>query len=270
MTTNHLRIGIFVITFTLFLFPNTSTALWIEDANFGNVQTGRTYNLTISIYSSPKEHDNHFTIEKGGDIAKWLSFCPGQFDLHQGGRKDVKLTLTIPTDAEFGESSGYIKIIGTNSSAGYTISAIADVRASVKGEVFKNVTITNFTVNKSKVERGEVVKFCLSIKNTGNCFANTTINITIYKNHQTVSAVKRNVNLVIGEEKLIETYWDTEKASGGKYTAVALINGKTSEPRQVQIEVKSEGFPPFTSVFIVVIIISLITVFFLFRKLRRS
>lgn len=182
----------------------------------------------------------------------------------------MKLTLTIPNDAEFGVLGGYIKIVGINSSAGYTISAIADVSASVRREVFKNVTITNFAVNKSEVERGEIVKFCLSIKNTSNCFANTTINITAYKNHQIISAVKRNVNLVIGEEKLIETYWDTEKVSGGNYMAVALITSKTSEPRQIQIEVKSEVFSPFTSVFIVVIIISIITVFFLFRKLRRS
>lgn len=271
------RLVIFIITLTLFLlFFNTITTsvpLRMGDANFGDVQPGKTYNLTIYIRSSPEESDNHFIIEKGGEIAKWLSFYPEQFDLRAGARTNITLTLTIPTNAEFGGYTGYIKAIGTNLSAGYSISVIAHVRANVREEkeIFKNVTITNFAVNKSEVERGEIVKIRVSIKNTGNCFTNPTVNISIYREHEIMTAIERNVNLAVGEEKLIEAYWNTENMSGGKYTAVAFssTNAKITESIPVQIEVKSEEHLSLLLVALIVVIISIIAVFFLFRRMRR-
>lgn len=263
-----------IITLTLFLVAisiTTASALWMEDGNFGDVEPGKIYNLTISICSSTEESNNHFIIEKGGDIAKWLSFYPEEFDLHAGVRTNITLTLTVPTDAEFGEYTGDIKAIGTNLSAGYSISVIADVRANVKREKSKNVTITNFTVNKSKVERGEIVKIQLLIKNTGNCFTNSTVHISIYKEHEIMTAIERDVNLAVGEEKLLDMYWNTENMSGGKYTAVAFssTNAEISESIPVQTEVKSEEHLPLLLVALIVVITSIVAVFFLFRTIRR-
>ena len=270
---------LFIITLTLFiLLLNiiTTSALWMKDANFGDVQRGKTYNLTIPIRSSPEEPDNHFVIEKGGDIARWLSFYPEQFDLHAGTLMNITLTLTVPpTDAEFGEYTGYIKALGKNLSAGYSISAISYVRANVRRKTLPNITITNFTVSKSEVERGEVVKFLLSIKNTGNCFANSTANISIYKSkdkeHEIITSIERDIDLAPSEEKLLEVYWNTGNMSGGRYTAVAFSSTNDEiKSSPVQVEVISEESPPLLlAALIIVVIIPIIVVFLLFQITRR-
>ena len=82
-----------IVAICLFLMciacVSTASAFGISGASFGSVEIGNTHNMTVFVLSAPEDFDNHFVMERGGEIADWISFSPEDFDLPAGAENGV-------------------------------------------------------------------------------------------------------------------------------------------------------------------------------------
>ena len=278
-------------TFAICLFvmciacTSTVSAFGISGANFGSVELGDSHNITVSVGSSEGDFDNHFVMEKGGEIADWISFSPEEFDLPAGAEKGVTVTLSVPENAELGEHIGWLKAAGKKAvpgtggegegtTVGYTISLKANTSVNVIKQGAKiSAVITDF-IAPNNVKPNEIVHFVLSIKNDGNVFTTADSNVTIYKGDKEVKSVRGlPAELNIGEEKSIDLFWDTSGFEEGKYTAIAQVTSgeKVSKSEPVEITIASGStIPGFTSLTTIIAMVIIVAILFLGNRKREK
>lgn len=276
-------------TFAICLFviciacTSTVSAFGISGANFGSVELGDTPNISLYVVSSSEDFDNHFVMEKGGEIADWISFSPEEFDLPAGAEKGVTVTLSVPENAKLGEHIGWIKAAGKKAvpgtggegegtTVGYTISLKANTSVNViKPGAKISAVITDF-IAPHNIKPNEIVHFVLSIKNDGNVFTTADSNVTIYKGDKEVKSVRGvATELNIGEEKSIDLFWDTSGFEEGKYTAIAQVTSgeKVSKSEPVEITIASGSIiPGFTSLTTIIAMVIIVAILFLGNRKR--
>jgi hypothetical protein len=251
-------------------------------ASFGSVELGKVHNITVLVYSSEKDFDNHFVMEKGGEIADLLSFSPAEFDLPASETEKVILTLKVPVDTKLGEHSGWIKAAGKKpvsgaagegSAIGYTISLKTKTHANfVKPGAVISAIITSFSVPSTKVSPGDILKFDLVVNNNGNVLTTAYPNVTVYKEREKVEELLSfPEDLTVGEEKHVKLFWDTSDAEEGEYTALAFVNAGTeiaqSEPIGITIAKSSPFLPSFDAATAIIIMIIIATILRIRKKI---
>ena len=276
------KIAISLIVIAMFAgaFTGTSSALGISNVNFGDVEQGKTYNQPALIITSPAGFDNHFIMEKGGELAGWITISPMEFDLKAGDTKNITVTLTVPEDARLGSYTGYIKAAGQytapapgetpgGAGVGYRVATQSDVYATViKPGAVEAVAILSVIAPK-RVEPGSAAKFDVAIKNTGNIYTTASPALTVSKGFGTVANIPgMPIELSVDEEKTAKLYWDAQEE--GTYTAVVAVTcgETTTEAEPISIEVGKGGFSiPSMPAFAV---IAAILAAFAFALLRRK
>jgi len=218
-------------------------------------------------------------MEKGGEIADWISFSPEEFDLPAGVEKGVILTLSVPENAKLGEHTGWVKAAGKNTvpgsggegtTVGYTISLKAEASVNViKPGAEISAVITDFLAPDS-VKPNEIVHFVLSIKNDGNVFTTANSNVIIYMGDEKTKSIKGlPAELNVGEEKSIDLFWDTSGFAEGKYTAIAELNSgeKVSKSMPMEINLRSKStIPGFSSLITIAAIVIIAVILFRMGK----
>lgn len=260
-------------------FTGTASALGMLNLDFGDVEQGRTYTETVNVITSEMDFDNHFVIEKSGELADWLDVSPAEFDLKAGDTQTLTVTLTVPEDTKLGEYTGAITAVGQKTApapeeteggaaVGYKVATKSKLRANViKPGAVEAVSILSVIAPK-RVEPGSVAKFDVAIKNTGNIPTTASPALTISKAAETVATVPGvAIELKVDEEKTAKLYWDAQEK--GTYTAVAVVTcgetTTTSEP--ISIEVGKGGFL-IPSVQAFVAVAAILTAFALLRRKR--
>jgi hypothetical protein len=266
---------------TLFCI-STASAFGISGASFGSVELGKDHNITVLVYSSANDFDNHFVMEKGGEISDLLSFSPAEFDLPAGETEKVILTLKVPEDTKLGDHSGWIKAAGKKpvsgaagegSAIGYTISLKTITHANfVKPGAVISATITSFSVPSTGVAPGDILKFDLVVHNNGNVLTTAYPNVTVYKERMKVEEILSfPEELTVGEEKHVKLFWDTSDAEEGEYTALAFVNAGTeiaqSEPIEITIGNSSPSLPSFDAATAIIIMIIIGTILRIRKKI---
>lgn len=250
------KIAISLIVIAMFAgaFTGTGSALGISNVNFGDVEQGKTYNQPALIVTSPEGFDNHFIMEKGGELAGWITIFPVEFDLKAGDDKDITVTLTVPEDARLGSYKGYIKAAGQytapapgaslgGAAVGYRVATQSDVYANVvKPGAVEAVSILSVIAPK-RVAPGSAAKFDVSIKNTGNIPTTASPTLTVSRGAETVATIPGvAMELKVDEEKTAKLYWDAQ--AEGTYTAVVAVTcgETTTEAKPISIEVGKDRF----------------------------
>ena len=279
-----MRGKIFVICLFVICIACTSTvsAFGISGANFGSVEIGKLHNITVYVVSSSEDFDNHFVMEKGGEIADWISFSPEEFDLSAGAEKGVIVTLSVPENAILGEHTGWIKAAGKKavpgaggegSTVGYTISLKAKISVNVIKQGAKISAVIIDFLAPDNVKPNEIVHFVLSIKNDGNVFTTADPTVTIYRGDKEIKSIRGlPAELNIGEEKSIDLFWDTSGFDEGKYTAIAQVMSgeKVSKCDPVDITIGSKSIiPGFTSLTAIVTMVIIVPILFLLMRNRK-
>ncbi|MFQ6071368.1 MAG: hypothetical protein ACE5KT_01515 [Methanosarcinales archaeon] len=214
----------------------TANGLGMLDVTFGNVEQGKTYTQSVTLINSERDFDNHFVIEIGGELKDWMSVTPMEFDLAKGKNKVLNVTLTIPEDAILKEYTGTITAVGKKTvpiagenteggaAVGYTIATKSRVYANVvKPSAVESVAIINIDAPK-RVAPGDIAKFGITIKNTGNIPTSADSVLTISKGSDIIVTIpSAPIKLAVGEEKILKLYWDTQDVAEGKYSAVASV-----------------------------------------------
>lgn len=277
-------IALIVIAIFITLFTGTANALGISNVNFGDVEQGKTYNQIALIVTSPAGFDNHFIMEKSGELADWITITPLEFDLKAGDDKNVTVTLTVPEDARLGSYKGYIKAVGQYSvpapgetsggaGVGYKIAAQSKIYATViKPGAVEAVTILNVDAPE-RVDPGSVAKFDVSVKNTGNVPATASPTLTVSKGAEPVAAIPGvPIELSVDEEKTVKLYWEAQEKGLGLYTAVVSVTcGETTTTYDpVSIEVGKSAIPSVPAFAVVAAILAAVLLIWLKRRLRRK
>jgi hypothetical protein len=246
------------------------------------VELGKDHNITVLVYSSEKDFDNHFVMETGGEIADLISFSPMEFDLPAGETERVILTLRVPEAAKLGDHSGWIKAAGKKpvsgasgegSAIGYTISLKTKTHANfVKPGAVISAIITSFSVPSTKVSPGDILKFNLVVNNNGNVLTTVYPNVTVYKEREKVEEILSfPEELTVGAEKRLKLFWDTSDAEEGIYTALAFVNAGTeiaqSEPIEITIGKSSPFLPSFDAATAIIIMIIIGTILHIRKKI---
>jgi len=248
-------------------FAGTASALGMLNLDFRDVEQGRTYTEAVNIITSARDFDNHFVVEKSGELANWIDVSPQDFDLKAGDTQTLTVTLTIPEDAKLGEYTGAITAAGQSAApahgdteggaaVGYKVATKSKLRATViKPGAVEAITILNADAPK-RVKPGSVAKIEILIKNTGNVPATASPTLTVSKGEETVATIPGvPLELSVDEEKTVKLYWEAQEQGLGFYTAVVAVTcgetTTTSDP--VSIEVGKSGFSlPAVPVFAVV------------------
>ncbi len=277
------KIAISLIVIAMFAgaFTGTASALGISNVNFGDVEQGKTYNQPALIITSPEEFDNHFIMEKSGELAGWITIYPVEFDLKAGNDKDITVTLTVPEDARLGPYTGYIKAAGQyiapapgetpgGAAVGYRVATQSDVYATVvKPGAVEAVSILGVIAPK-RVAPGSAAKFDVALKNTGNIPTTASPALTISKGAETVATIPGvAMELKVNEEKTAKLYWDAQEE--GTYTAVVAVTcgetRTTSDP--ISIEIGKGGFS-IPSVQAFAVLASILAAFVLLRRRQKG
>jgi hypothetical protein len=274
-------LALIVISIVAGMLTGTVTALGMLNVNFGNVEQGKTYTETVNVITSTQDFDNHFVIEKSGELAAWIDVTPQEFDLRAGDTQPLAITLRIPEDATLGEYAGAITAAGKEpapapgeqeggAAVGYTIAVKSRLSATVvKPGAIETIDIVNIEA-PNHVESGSVAKFDVSITNTGNVPTTAEPVLTIYKGTETADSIHgAAVELEVEEEEIAKLYWDAEE--DGTYTAVVTVTcaetTTTSDP--ITLEVGKGGFAlPTLPAFAVLIAILTAFAFTVFRRKR--
>ena len=277
-----LKKTVLVLLLCILFCISTASAFGISGASFGSVELGKVHNITVLVYSSEKDFDNHFVMEKGGEIADLLSFSPAEFDLPAGETERVILTLKVPEAAKLGEHSGWLKAAGKKpvsgaagegSAIGYTISLKTKTHANfVKQGAVISAIITSFSVPSTAVSPGDILKFDLVVSNNGNVLTTAYPNVTVYKERRKVEEIMCfPEDLTVGEEKHVKLFWDTSNAEAGKYTALAFVNAGTeiaqSKPIEITIGKSSPFLPSFDATTAIIIMIIIATILRIRKKI---
>ena len=272
---------VLVLLLCILFCISTASAFGISGASFGSVELGKVHNITVLVYSSEKDFDNHFVMEKGGEIADLISFSPVEFDLPAGETEKVILTLKVPEDTKLGDHSGWIKAAGKKpvsgasgegSAIGYTISLKSKTHANfVKQGAVISAIITSFSVPATKVSPGDILKFDLVVSNNGNVLTTAYPNVTVYKERRKVEEIMCfPEELTVGEEKHVKLFWDTSDAEEGEYTALAFVNAGTeiaqSKPIEITIGKSSPFLPSFDATTAIIIMIIIATILRIRKK----
>ncbi|RCV62793.1 hypothetical protein C5S53_17070 [Methanophagales archaeon] len=249
---------------------STASAFGITGASFGSVELGKVHNISVLVYSLEKDFDNHFVMEKGGEMSDLISFSPAEFDLHAGETEEVILTLIVPEDAKLGEYNGWIKAAGKKrvsgasgegSAVGYIISLKAKTYANfVKPGAVISAIITSFSVPTTSVSRGDILKFDLVINNNGDVRTTAYPNVTVYKDGVKAEEIPGfPEELIVGEEKHVKLFWDTTDEEEGQYTALAFVNADSkvsqSKPVEITIGKSSSTLPSLDATTVIIILI---------------
>jgi hypothetical protein len=278
------RTLLMLLCILLWSATDTVSAFGISGVSFGRVEPGTINNITVLVYSSEKDFDNHFVMEKGGEIADLLSFSPTEFDLPAGGTEKVVVTLNVPADAQLDDNSGWIKAVGKRpvpgaggegSVVGYTISLKKEMHANfVNPSVISSTHITSFSSPSTKVSSGDILMFDLDISNDGNMLTTVYPNVTVFKEQGKVEEIRGlPEELTVGGEKHIKLLWDTSDAEEEKYTAIASVkNGDTiltSDPIEITIGNSSPTMPSLSALLALSIILMVAT-HLLIRKKKKG
>ena len=245
---------IIIILAFLSIFMGTASGLGITHAGFGDVEQGNNYDIPITVITSELDFDNHFVIEIEGDLTGWVSVTPLEFDLPAGESQTLTVNLKVSENVRLGEYKGSITAVGQRgvpaagetsggAAVGYTIAARSLLSASViKPGAVESAAVTGINV-PDRVKPDSVVKFDISIKNTGNVPAIATPTLLISSDSGTTEIPGVPVELEVDEETNIKMYWDAQK--DGTYTAVVSIacGGTTVNSDPVGITVTGSSLP---------------------------
>ena len=249
-----IAISLFVIAMFIATFAGTVSGLGMLDLDFGDVEQGRTYTETVNVITSELDFDNHFVVEKSGELAAWIDVSPTEFDLKAGDTQTLTVMLTVPEDAKLGEYTGAITAAGQKAApapgaspggaaVGYKVATKSNLRATViKPGAIEAVAILSVIAPK-RVEPGSAAKFDVAIKNTGNIYTTASPTLTISKGAETVATIPGvAMELKVDEEKTAKLYWDAQEE--GTYTAVVAVTcgETTTESEPITIEVSKGGF----------------------------
>lgn len=223
---------IVLIAIVLAVLIGNVSALGITDVVFRQVEQGKTYNQTAIVITSPAGFDNHFVMEKGGDLADWITVSPIEFDLKAGDTKNILVMLSVPEDAKLGEYTGTLRAVGQKTApiggdsaggtgVGYTIATESNMLARVvKPSAVEAVSILNI-ITPRRVKPDDVATFDVSIKNTGNVPSTVNPALSITRGTETIDTLKgAPTELAVNDEETIKLFWDTRDVPEGTYTAV--------------------------------------------------
>jgi len=266
------------------LYISTVSGLGMANLNCGDVEQGKTYNITAVVFQSELDFENHFVMEKAGELADWFSVSPQEFDLAKSESKDIRVTLKVPEDAKLGEYYGSITAVGQKTvptegdegggaTIGFRVATESKIYAKVvKPGAVEAVTILNVDVPE-RVKPGSVAKFDVLIKNTGNVPATASPTLTVSKGAETVATIPGvPLELSVDDEKTVKLYWEAQEK--GTYTAVvtATCGETTTTSDPVSIEVGKSGFsiPAVPAFAVVAAILAAVLLLRLKRGLRRK
>ena len=215
----------------LVLMAESTSALGISSANFGDVEQGKTYIQTVTLVNSLNDFDNHFVVMVDGAIKDWVKISPVEFDLAKGNVKQITLTLEVPKDAGLGELRGTVtaegKITvpsssgGGGANVGYAVATKGNIYANlIKPGAVASVEIIGVKI-ASNVPAGGVAKLTVTSKNSGNVATAANFKLDIKKDGKVVTSIPGTpTDFAIGEEKTVKLFWDTQGIAEGKYDAI--------------------------------------------------
>jgi len=262
-----IAISLIVIAMFIATFAGNASGLGITNVNFGDVEQGKTYNQPALIVTSSAGFDNYFIMEKGGELADWITISPMEFNLKAGDTKDITVTLTVPEDAKLGSYEGYIRAAGQyvapapgatpgGAAVGYKVATRSDVYANVvKPGAVEAVSILSVIAPK-RVAPGSTAKFDIALKNTGNIYTTASPALTVSKGAETVATIPGvAIELSVDEEKTAKLYWDAQEE--GTYTAVVAVTcGETtteSDPIRIEVGGGASAFVAVAAILVAVI-----------------
>ena len=282
---------IVIIGIVLAALIGNVSALGITDVVFGQAEQGKTYNQTAIVITSSAGFDNHFVMEKGGELADWIAISPVEFDLKAGDTKNITVTLSVPEDAKLGEYTGTLTAVGQKTApiggdsaggtgVGYTIATKSNMLARVvKPGAIEAVSILNILAPR-RIKPDDIAKFDVSIKNTGNVPSTVNPALRISKGTETIDTLKgMPIELAVNDEDTVKLYWDTKGVLDGTYTAVvdlmipsAVNPGEhittSSDPISIEVGGGTSVFVAVAAILAVVIVI--LAAFVLLRRRRKG
>ncbi len=224
-------IRIVYLSLAFSLIVGSASALGISSANFGDVEQGKTYTQSVTLVNSLNDFDNHFVVEIEGSIKDWIKVSPAEFDLSKGDVKQIILTLEVPNDVTLGEMKGTVTAVGKKtvpSSGGDGGGASVGYAVATKGNIYANVVKPGAVASveiigvevPSSVSAGSVARFTVTSKNNGNVATSASFKLDIKKDGQVVASVAgTTTDFILGEEKTVKLFWDTQGATEGRYEA---------------------------------------------------
>jgi hypothetical protein len=282
---------IVIIGIVLATLIGNVNALGITDVVFGQVEQGKTYNQTAIVITSSAGFDNHFVMEKGGNLADWITVSPIEFDLKAGDNKNITVTLSVPEGAKLGEYTGTLRAVGQKTApiggdspggtgVGYTIATESNMLTRVvKPSAIEAVSILNILAPK-RVKPDDVAKFDVSIKNTGNVPSTVNPALRISKGAETIDTLKgAPIELAVNDEDTVKLYWDTKGVLEGTYTAVvdfmipsAVNPGEhiTTSSDPIRIRVGGSPLPGVAVAAILAAVIVILAAVVLLRRRRKE
>jgi uncharacterized membrane protein len=261
------------------LFVSTVSGLGMANLNLGDVEQGKTYDITAVVFQSHLDFDNHFIMEKGGELADWISVSPLEFDLAKSESKDIRVILKVPEDAKLGEYHGTITAVGQKTvpseggeggtTIGFRVAAESKIYAKVvKPGAVEAVSILSVIAPK-RVEPGSVAKFDVSIKNIGNVPTTASPTLTVSKGAETVATIPGvAIELKVEEEKTAKLYWDAHEK--GTYTVVVAVTCGETRTTSEPISIKVGGSTlPLAFVIVTAILVAVIVILAVVQRRKR-
>jgi hypothetical protein len=244
-----------VIFLVAVALAGAAQALALSNLNFGDVEQGATYTQTLLLANSPQDIDNHFIIEKAGVMKDWITVSPAEFDLAKGSSQSLTVTLVVPGDASLGEKIATITAVGKKtvpSAGGTPEGATVGYAVATKSNVVANVVKPGATAaigitgveTPAGVRPGDIVKFTITARNTGNIPATGTFSVAISRGGAALATIPGvPVDFGMNAEQTVKLFWDTQGQPDGTYTAVVSVVPSTSGK---DVTIRTASYPPIT------------------------
>ncbi len=228
------------ITLVVMLFAvGQACAFGSNDLDLGLVKADKTYTDTITVCKPG--FDNNFIIEIEGS-KDWLTVSPTEFSLGPDDCQPLNVVLQLPADAAPGIYEAQVFARGqevmpsSGGVVGYKITAkslvsfmVADASGEIPG-MKKEITIESFEAVPTSASPGEVVKFLIKVKNTGNIKNTFETQLPITKGGSEVETFRMGkLTIKPGEIKEVKLLWDTDGREEGAYEAGARITYEGGE-----------------------------------------
>ncbi len=257
------------------------------DANPGEIKpnTIKVYNPTdntVTIKMSvedfhPLGEEGKVAVEPGTDktysLKAWVTISPSEFILQPKEEKFVDFTINIPENAEPGGKWGSIlaspvTVSGEEGVIGATIAPATGtlVLLRISGEVFEELSVKEFLVDKSFFEKGPV-SFSIRFENAGTVHLKPRgfVAITNWRGKKITDIEFPQQNVIPGAIRKIETKWQKEWLFG-KYTAMVIGNYGDKNLPFVSSVLTFWAFPWRIGLGILIVLILVLLFFYKTRK----
>ncbi|WP_048190431.1 hypothetical protein [Methanobacterium sp. SMA-27] len=213
------------------------------------------------------------TLYADDGIATWINVDPAEFTLAPNEKKNIKYTITVPTNVNYYDAMGALQIVGTptNSANNQTGSITTQVKQATAvvvpitlgfpGQIIESLSLISNNVPSVLISLMPS-NLAYNVKNNGTVQAKMTNNVTVtglFENQK----IQTNGTVFPGDSYTLKTQWTPGFFDMGLYNVESNI--KYGRDQQTQ-NLQTKNTILVSPVWIIILILLIVTIWIIRKK----